>query len=144
MVDIRTETKPQTKQAENPRKAIREARLRRLRLIKNGKPATIRVFAANQHLQQVLRHPTNNIRFRGAMAQGVEWPNDSFTQRRIAEGSVRTDGPGSGDHPEDDESLNPRQHSAARYGKPAKEDRKQAEAKPENGKRTEPEPQPTA
>lgn len=123
MVDIRTETKPQHGKPANPRDAIRAARQRRLRLIQNGKPATIRVFAANEHLQEVLRHPTNNIRFRGELAQGVEWPNDSFTQRRIAEGSVLTDGPGSGVPAEDDESLNPRQQSAVRYGKQAIGDR---------------------
>ena len=122
MVDIRTETKPQHGKPANPRDAIRAARQRRLRLIQNGKPATIRVFAANEALQEVLRHPTNNIRFRGALAQGVEWPNDSFTQRRIKEGSVLTEAPGSSEPIADNESLNPRQQSLARYGRQALED----------------------
>ena len=117
MVDVRTETKHQSHDQKskpvNPRDAIREARQRRLRVISQGKGETVKVYAANETMQAVLRHPSRGIRFRQELDQPVEWPNDSFTARRIAEGSVRTDGPGSGEMPEADGSLNPRQQAAA-------------------------------
>jgi hypothetical protein len=77
---------------------------------------TIKVWAANETLREVLRHPKGG-RFRDTIDQPVEWPNDSFTTRRIADGSVRTDGPGSGDQAPDDPSLNAREQSAARKAK---------------------------
>jgi hypothetical protein len=49
----------------------------------------------------------------------VEWPNDSFTSRRIADGSVRTDGAASADAAEPDETLNPREQAEARKPKSA-------------------------
>ena len=149
MVDKETETKPETKtetqpQPEtesksapvNPRVAIREARQRRLKLISSSKSATIKVFAANEALRGVLRHPATGIRFR-ELDQPVEWPNDSFTQRRIKEGSVLTEASSSGEAAEEDESLNARQQSAARYGKQtvaAKKQERSAE-RPEIGAR---------
>ena len=112
MVDVRTETKPNSKsQSVNPRTAIREARQRRLRLVAGDRPATLKVFAANDTMRDVLRHGGNGARFRDDGS--ADWPNDSFTARRIAEGSVRTDSAGSGEMPEPDGSLNPRQQAAA-------------------------------
>ena len=111
-----TNTKTQTKPAD-PRATLREARKRRLRLIAGDRPATVKVFAANETLREVLRHP-NGVRFREDIGQGVEWPNDSFTARRIADGSVRTGGPGSGDAAPDDETLNAREQAAMRKPKP--------------------------
>jgi hypothetical protein len=138
MVDVKTETKTnQNSKPVNPRTAIREARQRRLHVIKGDKAAaTVNVFAANEDVRETLRHG-NGTRFRDTIDQGVEWPNDSFTKRRIREGSVRTDGPGSGDQAPDDESLNPRQQAAARYGSEAKET---SEPKETNGK-SKPQPQ---
>jgi len=113
MVDMKTETRSQHEQKPvNPRDAIREQRQRRLRIINSGKTPTIKVYAANETMRGALRHPSG-ARFRTNIDQPVEWPNDTFTARRIAEGSVRTDGPGSGEMPEPDGSLNPRQQSAA-------------------------------
>jgi len=133
MVDVKTEAKPQTQRPENPRKAIREARQRRLRVI-DGPPRTIKVFAANEDMRAVLRHP-NKIRFRSALSEGVEWPNDSFTKRRIADGSVRIDGPASPSDPVPvNESLNPRQQSATRFIKDAVQDGK---PKPPSGEKPE-------
>jgi len=133
MVDVKTEAKPQTQRPENPRKAIREARQRRLRVI-DGPPRTIKVFAANEDMRAVLRHP-NKIRFRSGLNEGVEWPNDSFTKRRIADGSVRIDGPASeGDPAPVNESLNPRQQSATRFIKDAVQDGK---PKPPSGEKPE-------
>jgi hypothetical protein len=131
MVDVKTQTKPV-----NPRDAIRDAReKRRLRLIANDKPATVKVWAANEDMRDVLRHPATGTRFRETLDHAVEWPNDSFTARRIKDGSVRTDGPGSGEQAAPDESLNPRQQSAART----------AAAKASNHKSApKPQPQPAA
>jgi hypothetical protein len=144
MVDVKTETKPQTKPV-NPRTAIREARQRRLRLVASGRAATVKVYAANETMQAVLRHPVGKVRFHQEIDQPVEWPNDSFTARRIADGSVRTDGPGSGEEAEPDESLNPRQQSAARKPKEPKQANGPKEAsRPSAKSRPEPEPQPTA
>ena len=117
MVEMKTETKPVEKQAENPRKAIQERRDRRLRLIKGNQQEVVKVYAANEGLHDALRHPANGMRFSGSIDQGVTWPNDSFTKRRIADGSVRTDGPGSGEMEEPDESLNAREQAAARAPK---------------------------
>jgi hypothetical protein len=132
MVDMKTQVQPQPHQqqpAENPRKAIQERRNRRLRLIKGNQPETIKVYAANEALLDALRHPANGMRFGSSMEQGVEWPNDSFTKRRIADGSVRTDGPGSGEMAEPDESLNAREQAAARAPKPKEEANGKTESK---------------
>lgn len=124
MVDTRTTIE---KRPENPRTAIREERQRRLRLVA-GKTSSVKVYAADETMRGSLRH-ANGVRFRSKIDQPVEWPNDSFTQRRIADGSVRTDGPGSGEAAEPDESLNPREQAAARKAGPAKAEAK-APAKP--------------
>jgi hypothetical protein len=132
MVDVKTETKiNHSSEPVNPRTAIREARQRRLKLIAGDRPTTIKVYAVNETMRGVLRH-SNGTRFREALDQGVEWPNDSFTARRIADGSVRTDGPGSGEEAEVDETLNPRQQSAARKAEQKVEEHKEEPSK--NGK----------
>jgi hypothetical protein len=128
-----------TTKREDPRAKLREARKRRLRLIAGDRPAAIKVFAANETMREVLRHPSNGIRFRDDIGQAVEWPNDSFTARRIADGSVRTDGPGSGDAPPDDETLNARQQAEAR--KP-KKDEEESPAHPESRHQGHESPQP--
>lgn len=156
MVDVKTESKTSNAsnaKPVNPRQAIREARQRRLKLItgNKGKASTIKVYAANDAMREVLRHPSGRggIRFREKLDQGVEWPNDSFTARRIAEGSVRTDGPGSAEYVEPDESLNPREQSAARKAQNAKaaktDEATEQEPPPKNGSKPAPKsPQPAA
>jgi hypothetical protein len=140
MVEVRNEI-PQ--RAENPRKKIREARLARLRVI-NGPPQTIKVYAASEALRATLRH-SSGIRFRETLGEAVEWPNDGFTKRRIADGSVRTDGPGPAETAEVDETKNPREQAEA--SKPQAEPETE-QPKPTNGKHRrhqDPEPQqPTA
>jgi hypothetical protein len=106
-----------TKTQANPRDAIRAARQERFRLVSPVAP-TIKVWPADEDMRRTLRFPTKSgsIRFRATVDQPVEWPaNASFTTRRIADGSVRTDGPAT-KHPGlmFDPSLNPRQHAAAR------------------------------
>jgi hypothetical protein len=114
MVDVKTETKKTDAKPkrEDPRASLREARRRRLRVISEGKNATVKVYAANETMRRVMRH-ANGTPFRETLDQPVEWPNDSFTARRIAEGSVLTEGAGSSDEVEVDESLNAREQSAA-------------------------------
>ena len=124
------------KAAENPRKAIREARMRRLQVI-DGPPKTVKVFAANERMREVLRHSSGS-RFRASLSEGVEWPNDSFTKRRIADGSVLTEAPAGGEYQEPDQTKNPREQAAANKSK-------KVEAKPEpNGKRPHSQPQPSS
>jgi hypothetical protein len=125
---------------ENPRKAIREARERRLRVI-DGPPKTIKVYPANEDMRRVLRH--GHTRFKASLDQAVEWPNDSFTRRRINDGSVRTDGPGSGDSAAPDETKNPREHAAvnkAASAKPEEKPEEKADEKPEEKTGHEPQP----
>jgi hypothetical protein len=124
------ETKSQAP-PENPRKAIREARARRLRVI-DGPPA-IKVYAASEDLRAVLRH-ANGTRFRSSLDHGVEWPDDSFTARRLADGSVRAS-PASGEQDAPDPTKNPREQAAANKPKPAAT---KSESKP---KQQQPQPQ---
>jgi hypothetical protein len=139
MVDVKTQTKPV-----NPRTAIRERRQRRLRLVSEGKNATVKVWAANEAMREVLRHPSGLIRFRDKLDQPVEWPHDSFTARRIADGSVLTEAPSSsGDEAPVDESLNPREQSAARKAQSTKAEKTEP-AKRESAKREQQTPQPAA
>lgn len=88
----------------------------------DGPPKTIKVFAANETLRGALRH-ANGTRFRSKLDQGVDWPNDSFTTRRLAEGSVLTEASSGGAEAKPDPTKNVREQSAA--SKPKKKDDKQ-------------------
>ena len=108
---------------EDPRAALREARDRRLKLIRGGgTPAMVKVYAGNGAMRALLRHP-NGTGFRADINEAVEWPQDGFTARRIADGSIRTDGAGSTEVGPLDMSKNPREHAAAmrQAARPAKE-----------------------
>ena len=49
---------------------------------------TVRVTAANEDVRRLIKHP----RAGGFQTDGsAEWPNDSFTARRIADGDVKVD-----------------------------------------------------
>ena len=140
MVDAKTQNKDKPV---NPRDAIRERRQRRLRVITEGKDATVKVYAANETMRDALRHPVGNKRFRDKLDQAVEWPNDSFTARRIADGSVRTDGPGSGEMAEPDETLNAREQAEANKPKEQKNGKAQAsQPAPQPPHQPQPTPQP--
>jgi len=122
MADTKNQvTAPVEKEAENPRKAIREAREKRLRLI-DGPPTTVKVYAANESVRATMRH-SSGTRFKAELNQSVEWPNDSFTFRRIRDGSVRTEGPGTAQSKPVDESLNPREQAEANKPKKAEQQR---------------------
>jgi hypothetical protein len=127
------------KQPENPRKAIREARERRLRVI-DGPPRSIKVYAANERMREVLRH-SNGTRFRAALDQGVEWPNDSFTKRRLAEGSVTLE-PSTAEYVEPDPTKNPREHAAAQANASKAKQAREEKSEPRPASRSE-RPQPT-
>jgi hypothetical protein len=130
-----------TETKENPRKAIQEARKRRLAVIE-GPPRTVKVFAANEALRGALRH-ANGTRFRSKLDQGIEWPNDAFTARRIAEGSVLTEASGGGEAVEPDPTKNARENAAAQKPQPKAEPEPKAEPV-RSSRRSEPQPPATA
>jgi len=133
MADTRND--PKSTEVENPRKARLENE-QRLRLVRDeGKPKnTVTVYAANGSIRRVIRHPSG-VKFGKSISEGVEWPNDSFTQRRLAEGSVRADGPGPEEVNEIDPSLNVHQQLEAAYRT------KTQEAPKDNGGKTTKPPQ---
>jgi hypothetical protein len=47
-----------------------------------------RVKAANEAMAKYLKHPITKIGFSGDMGMTVNWPDDSFTNRRIRDGDV--------------------------------------------------------
>lgn len=46
----------------------------------------VKVLPKNEDMRRILKHPSNNVGFRddGPM----EWPDDAFTARRVADGDV--------------------------------------------------------
>jgi hypothetical protein len=63
----------------------------RLERLKAARPSHgVRVVPASEELRKVLKHP-NGIGFR--KQGGIEWPNDRFTKRRLADGSVKLEEP---------------------------------------------------
>jgi len=59
----------------------------RLAQLQVGRPnqAGVRVLPASEELRKALKHP-NGMGFRPEGS--VEWPNDRFTKRRLAEGAI--------------------------------------------------------
>jgi hypothetical protein len=75
----------------NERKSVSRASLRglrqreRLEKLREALPPGIRVAPANDIMRKLLKHPHGG----GFHKEGsVEWPNDRFTKRRLADGSV--------------------------------------------------------
>ena len=60
------------------------ARIERVR--KMRPPQGIRVEPKNEDIRRVLKHPRGMIGFRSEGS--IEWPNDTFTHRRIRDGDV--------------------------------------------------------
>jgi len=52
------------------------------------KPEVVRVRATDEKYRKALRHGVTHKRFMPDINQSVEWPNDTFTHRRLREGSV--------------------------------------------------------
>ena len=48
----------------------------------------VRVWPANEDIRKYIKHPSRRIGFRGSVSESVEWPNDQFTKRRVADGTV--------------------------------------------------------
>jgi hypothetical protein len=106
------------------RPAGRKVHPERLRLIAEArKIPRVRVEPTSEEFRRAIRHPSG-MRFRPEGS--VEWPNDRFTQRRIAEGAVRiveaadnrqqpppTNGPQESVEPSPDQSVR-RQNSPVR------------------------------
>ena len=53
----------------------------------NREVGGVRVKPANEANRVNIRHPSG-LKFRAGVDDSVEWPNDAFTKRRIADGSV--------------------------------------------------------
>lgn len=67
--------------------SLRGARQReRLERLRANVPPGVRVTPANDAMRRLLKHPT-----RGGFPStgGVEWPNDKYTKKRLAEGSIK-------------------------------------------------------
>jgi len=122
-----------TKEGENPRKAIREARLAKLRVI-DGPPKTVKVYAASEGLRSSLRHATG-ARFASKLDQAVEWPNDSFTHRRLMDGSISFERSSGGADSEPDETTNAREQAAVNKPKKADVDKARLAQRQAQGQR---------
>jgi len=145
MADSKNQNQPQAQTPEaapeNPRKAIRERREARLRVIA-GPSNMVTVYPANNTLREILRH-ANGTGFIAGGNQGAAWPNDSFTHRRLADGSVSLES-GAGGEPEPaDETKNPREQAAAYRPKKAEPPREATtNGRPAAKSQPTPEPQP--
>jgi hypothetical protein len=54
--------------------------------------ASVKVWPRDENVRRLLKHPFG-MRFRETLNDGVEWPDDLFTKRRIKDGSVLTKAP---------------------------------------------------
>jgi hypothetical protein len=54
-----------------------------------------KVWLKNQNVLKYLKHPVSKTGFRDANAYAI-WPDDSFTARRIRDGDVTIEDPGTG------------------------------------------------
>lgn len=79
MPDLKIETEL------TPQQKSRQARLKAV--IDNSRPAPVKVWPASEDMRRLLRHPSGT-KFRSDTNTAVEWPHDSFTVRRIRDGSV--------------------------------------------------------
>jgi hypothetical protein len=52
----------------------------------------MRVWAANEDMVKLLKHPISKVGFVD-LNTGVNWPQDTFTTRRIRDGDVKTSAP---------------------------------------------------
>ncbi|RXG91587.1 hypothetical protein [Bradyrhizobium zhanjiangense] len=91
------------------RKGLSKASMRGLRSkermerMRAAAPPGIRVVPASDAIRKLMKHPARG----GFPAEGgVEWPNDRFTKRRIADGSVTVEQP----QPEPQPEPPPRGH----------------------------------
>ncbi|MFH0298357.1 hypothetical protein AAFX91_14160 [Bradyrhizobium sp. 31Argb] len=64
----------------------KQHQLDRLAKVRSFRPKPVRVTPASDELRKVLKHPNGSGFLPGGGS--AEWPNDRFTKRRIADGSV--------------------------------------------------------
>jgi hypothetical protein len=86
------------------RKGLSKASLRGLRInermakMRENAPPAVSVVAANDDVRKLMRHPKGG----GFPAEGgAMWPNDRFTKRRIADGSITVEKPKEKPKPDD-------------------------------------------
>ena len=73
----------------------------RTKMMAAAKPKGVRVTPANDDMRRVIKHPhSGNFPKTGS----AEWPNDRFTKRRIADGSIKLDEKKPDDKKHDDKS----------------------------------------
>ena len=63
--------------------------LRKRRQLGMTKPEVVRVVATDEKYRKALKHGVTGKRFMPDIGQSVEWPNDTYTHRRLKEGSVK-------------------------------------------------------
>jgi len=119
MTEVKTEVDLNTREAR---------RAERLKVVATTQLPTVKVYAGSEDMRRVLRHPTGG-RFRNQLDQAVDWPLDQFTKRRIADGSISTEGPGPAKPEPPDPKLSLRQQAAARQPKTEAEPRAAARPK---------------
>jgi hypothetical protein len=62
----------------------------RMEKLRAAIPPGIRVVPSNDDMRRVLKHPSSG----GFRAQGgATWPNDRFTKRRLADGTIKREEP---------------------------------------------------
>ena len=74
----------------SPRAKRRQDRLAKLKPVRTV-PSTVHVVPTQEEYRGVLKHPRGQP-FRES--GGADWPNDRFTTRRLADGSVKLDNGG--------------------------------------------------
>lgn len=84
MVETKTHARPAPTDAVMQRAERRRDRL--AKVAEQTRVPRVRVVPATDALRSVLRHPNGNIGFRSEGS--IEWPHDSFTKKRIREGSI--------------------------------------------------------
>ena len=98
-----------------PRQKAKADRLKAI--ADNTTVKTVQVWPATDALARVLKHP-NGTGFRGGVGDPIDWPYDSFTHRRVMDGSVLLGGAASGQRAEPDPSKSLREQAAAHRPKP--------------------------
>lgn len=80
----------QARQAAMGRKAVSPERLAMMKAVNRIPPVRVVPAEGREHLRGVLKH-SNGVKLR--REGSVEWPNDRFTQRRIADGDIKIEEP---------------------------------------------------
>jgi hypothetical protein len=99
----------QARQAAIGRRAVSPERFALMKAVNKIMPLRVMPAPGREHLRSILRHP-NGTRLR--REGSVEWPNDRYTQRRIADGDIIEE-----PKQENAQQEKPAQH--ARRGQPA-------------------------